>query len=111
MAKHKKEHCFSNIIKEGLSYLSQLANISPQIAESTERVMKNINYGTIPMEKRILRKISSLLIIMFGGIFLIFALFFYLKEFLGWSNTISYFSIGIIILVIGLILRINESNK
>ena len=41
----------------------------------------------------------------FGIIFLVLALFFFLREFLGWSNSASYFSIGMIMLVIGLLLN------
>ena len=62
-----KKHGFSNILKKGLSYLSQLADIFPQIAEGTKNVMKNIDYGIIPIEKRILRKITYLLILFFGS--------------------------------------------
>ncbi|MDO8517596.1 MAG: hypothetical protein Q7S33_05725 [Nanoarchaeota archaeon] len=83
MIKQKKEMGFRKVIRKGLSHISQLVSIFPQIAENTESVMKNINYGTIPIEKRILRKIYSLLIIGFGSVFLIFSLFFYLRESLG----------------------------
>ena len=111
MVNNKKELGFKNRIKRGIGYISQLASIFPQIAEGAERTMKHINYGTIPIEKRILGKIFSLLVMGFGGVFLIFALFFYLRESLGWSNPVAYFSIGIIIFVIGLFLKIRESDR
>jgi energy-converting hydrogenase Eha subunit C len=50
------------------------------------------------------------MIISFGGVLLIFALFFSLKEYLDLSNAAAFFSIGIIVFVIGLLLKVGESN-
>lgn len=100
-------------IKDVLRYVLDIvsASIFVPIAEGTEKVMENIEKRIIHIEKRILRKVSSLLIIFFGGTFLIFALFSLLTEYFSWSNTVSYFSIGITIFVIGLLLKIGESHQ
>lgn len=113
MEKNEKEHGFMNIIKGILSYIPQIisANIFPSIAEGTEMVMNNVEDRILRIEKYIYRKISSFLIIGFGGIFLIFALFFFLREYLRWSNTMTFFSIGITVFVIGLLLKIGEPNR
>jgi len=114
MAKNKNEKPgFMNKIKDVLSYISQIisASIFPSIVEGAENVINNIEDRIIRIEKRILKKISSFLIIGFGGIFLIFSLFFYLKEFLGWSNSLAFFSIGITVFVIGLLLKLGESDR
>ena len=107
MVEEKIEHGFLDTIKGGLRSVSQIisASIFPPISEGAERVIKNIEGRIIQIEKRILRRLSSLLIIGFGGVLLIFALFFYLRESLGWSNTAAYFSIGIVIFVIGLMIK------
>jgi len=113
MIEDKKEHGLMNIIKEGLGHFSKIISrgIFQQVAEGAETVMNNIEERTMRIEKRVVRDLSSLLIIGFGLVFLIFALFSYLKEFLGWSSAVSYFSIGIIIFVIGLILKLNEEHR
>lgn len=100
-------------IKEGFSYISQIifAGIFPQIAEGTEMVMKTIDDRIKKIETRILKKISSLLIILFGGILLVFGVFFFLTEFLGWSKAGAFFSISIIIFVIGFIIRLTGNYK
>ena len=120
MVEREKEGGFMDMIKDGikdgLSNISQIisASIFPPIAEGTETVMKNIEDRIIRIEKRIerriLRKISSLLIIGFGGVFLIFALFFFLIEYLGWSKAAAFFSTGIVVFVIGLLLKAGESD-
>lgn len=112
MAESEKKRGFIGMITDGLSYISQVisASIFPHIAEGAKMVMDSIDERIILIEKRILGKITSLLIIGFGGIFLIFALFFYLIEFLGWSNAAAYFSIGIAVFVIGLLLKIGQSR-
>ena len=108
MIKTEKEHGIIDMLIEGINYISRTisSSIFPQITES----MNNIDNKIIAIEKRIIRKIYSLLTIVFGGVLLIFTLFFFLREFLNWSYTLAFFSIGIIIFVIGLLLKIGESN-
>ncbi len=64
----RKEHGFMNMMKEIFSYISQIisAGIFPQIAEGTDMVIRKIERRIIHIEKRILRKISSLMIFWFG---------------------------------------------
>ncbi len=113
MVENEKEHGFMGMIKDGLGYLSSIisASIFSPIAEGAQIVMKDIEEKIIQIEKRVLRKLLSFLVIGFGAVFLLFALFSYLREFLGWSNTAAYFSIGITIFVIGLLLKLNESYR
>jgi len=113
MAEKEKKHGFMNIIKDGLSYVSQIvvASIVSPITEGAEKVMKNIDERILKIEKRIIRKITSLIIIGFGGVFLILALFSFLIEYLHWSNAASFFAIGITVFVIGLIMKLRESDK
>jgi len=113
MIEHKKEHGFMDIIKDGVSHIFQIisAGIFPQIVEGADLVIKNIEKRIIQIEKRMLRKVSSLLIILFGGIFLIFGLFFFLIEFLGWSNAAAFFTIGITVFVTGLMLKLTGYDK
>ncbi|MFO8015679.1 MAG: hypothetical protein R6U32_01100 [Candidatus Woesearchaeota archaeon] len=113
MRHQDNEGGFTGKIKEGLSYISQIASegIFPPIAESAERVMRNIEDKMMHIEKRILRRIGSFLIIGFGSIFLTFALFFFLIEYLSWTKTASFFFIGMTIFVVGLLLRLSESGR
>lgn len=117
MAEDKKEHGFIDGIKGGLSYISQvisravLSGIFPPIEEGAERVMKSIEDRMMQIEKRVMRRVSSLLIIWFGGVFLAFSLLFFLIQSLGWSNAAAFFSIGITVFVIGLMLRSGGSDR
>lgn len=113
MVEKGKKRRFMDMIKDVFSYISNIvsASIFPSIVEGTEMVINNIEGRIIRIEKRLLRKISSLLIIGFGGIFLIFALFFFLTEYLGWNNAAAFFSIGITIFVIGLLLKLGEPDR
>lgn len=80
-----------------------------------DRMIKTLQGRIIPlvenrimrMEKRILSKISSIFVMGFGGALLVFALFFFLIESFGWSNSLAFFLTGIIIFVIGLFLGIS----
>lgn len=97
---------FIGMIKRGLSYVPKFVSagvIAPVVKNAEERIAK--------LERRIERKIFYSLIIGFGGIFLIFALFFFLRESLNWGNALSFFSIGIVVFVVGLLLKLGEDKE
>lgn len=106
MVENRKKHGVMDVIIDGLGHISQRIadSIFPPMADGTERIMRKIEESIRRMERRILRKIFSLLIIGFGGILLIFALFSFLIEYLKWDNTSAFFVIGITIFVIGIML-------
>ncbi|MDP4039820.1 MAG: hypothetical protein Q8P57_04560 [Candidatus Pacearchaeota archaeon] len=100
-----KKYGFMDMIKKGLTYL-----FSP-LGGGTQIIMGTIEDKMIKIEKRILRKIYSILVIGLGLVFIIFGIFFFLMESLGWSKTAVYLTIGITIFIVGLLLKIGESNK
>ncbi len=110
MIEGEKEHGFMDNLKDGIGHVSQIvsSSIFNQIAEGGGRIMNNIDDRIIQIEKRILRKISSLFMMGFGGAFLIFALFFFLIESVGWSKAEAFLSIGITVFVIGLLLKMEK---
>lgn len=113
MVNQEKEHGFNNIVNKGLSYISRFvsATVFSHITQSAENLIDNIEMRIIRSERRIQRKIYSLFFMLLGGIFLIFAVFFFLKEFLILSNTTVFFSLGIIIFMIGLLLNTWEFER
>ncbi len=113
MGKDESEHGFMDKIKTELSYIPQLIFLSvfPKIVEGAEIVMENIDNRIERIEKRILGKLSHLLVIWLGGVLLILAVFSFLIEFLGWSNTAAYFSIGLVVFTAGIMLKTGEVTK
>ncbi len=113
MEEHEKNRGFMGTIKAMLGSVSQFisASIFPPLVEGAEMVLKTIDDRILLIEKRMQRKISTFLIIGFGGAFLIFSLLFYLKDYLGWGSAAAFFSIGIVVFVIGLLLKIGESTR
>ena len=113
MVENEKENGFMEKIRDGLSYVSQMisASIFPPIADGAEMIMKKIEERMNKIEKRILRKMSFLMIIGFGATMLIFAFLFFLIENLRWSKASAFFSIGITIFVIGLMLKVWDSER
>jgi len=113
MIENEKKQGWTALLKDGLHYFSQVisANIFSPLAEGAETVLRNIECRIIRIEQRMLRKLSSWIVLWLGGIFLLFALFSFLREYLGWNNTIAFFSLGIVIFVSGLLLKIREAEK
>lgn len=99
-------------IKDDLAYVAQraLAALFPPITEGVEKVIQNIEDRIIRIEKRAIRTIFSFAVIGVGAIFMAIALFFFLKDDLGWSNSAAYFSMGILMLVIGLLANPGEAG-
>jgi len=116
MTENKNESENSGIIgmiKEGLSSISAIvsASIFPQLAKGVDVVMGTIDHRILRIERRIFRKMTSLSLLAFGGILLSFSFFFGLREFLGWSSAIAFFTVGTIIFIIGLLLKVGESGR
>jgi len=109
----EKEHGFMGMIQDGLGIVSQFitASIMSPIEAGAENIMNNIDDRIIKVEKRILRKISSYLVIASGILFLLLSLFFLLTEFLGWSKSLAFVTMGVALLVIGLLLKLGESDR
>ena len=110
MAGKEKKQGFMDKIYKGLNFVSQIISTSilSPVTEGAEVIMQKIEDRIELMEKRILRKLSSLLITAFGAIFLIFALLFFFIDYLKWSTYLSFFIIGVIIFIIGLLLKVRN---
>jgi len=113
MTEYENRYGIRGIVEDGLSYISQTisASIFPPITDGVGKVMNDIEYRLMQIEKKVLGKMSSLVIMGFGGVFLVFALLFFLTEVLGWSNAAAYFSIGAVIFMIGLLLKVGEPDR
>lgn len=91
------------MIKEKLYDIYE--TIFSPITNGVEKIMTNVEGGIIKIERRVLMEVSSLLIMGLGGLFLVFALFFFMIEFLELGKAISFFSVGVIVFVIGILLK------
>ncbi len=113
MVENEKKRGFMDVIKDGLHKISHTisASIVSPITDGAETVMKNLDERILRIENRILKKISYSIVLGIGGIFLVFALFFLLIEYLGWSNAAAFFSIGITLFVIGLVLKLRGAYE
>jgi len=113
MVERGKKYGFMNKLKNGLGYVSRISSIgiATPIKMGAERIMGNVDSKIVQIEERIFKKISYLFIIGLGLFFLIFALSFFLIESLGWTKSVTYFSMGAIVLIIGLTLKIREYDK
>jgi len=100
-----KKYRYMDAIKRGLAYI-----FSP-LGGGAQIIMGTIEDKMTKIEKRILRKIYSILVIGLGLVFMLFGIFFFLMESLGWSKAVIYFTMGIIVFILGLLLKIGESNK
>jgi hypothetical protein len=113
MVEKEETNGFFKMLKNGMAVLSEIISVSifPQISEGAGIILDGIDDRMLQIEKRIQRKLYSVVMLGFGGILLALSLAYFLKESMGWSNALTFFSMGIIIFVIGLFLKIGENNK
>lgn len=113
MAENEQESGLTGILKEGVGALFRIisASIFPPIVHGTEMVMKTVEESVRRMESRIMRRMSTLLLIGFGGAVLLCSLFFLLRDSFGMSSAVASFIIGIAILMIGLLLKAGEPDR
>lgn len=104
----KKGKNFLNLIRDVLSNFSQIlvASVVPPITEGTEIILDNVEKRINKIKTKVLKSVISLLIIALGSLFLILSLFFFLVEQLELSKSLSFLVIGVIILIIGFILKL-----
>lgn len=107
MDKNKINSRFEGTMNNTLKYISQgiLLGIAAQIVEGTKFIFESIDRRVIKTERKILNNLYLFLLMGFAGVFLILAFFSYLKEFVGLSDTMAYLIMGVIILLVGLLIK------
>jgi hypothetical protein len=83
----------------GINFKRTIENVGHEILHALYSSLRDI-------ERRIMKGITAVLFIMIGIVFLSIAMVFFLIEQLGLSNTLSFFVIAIIFLLIGIIVKI-----
>ena len=113
MAENEEGLSLKRVLENGLGYLSSIISekIYPRREEEKEDFTKNIDDLAKVIEKRILGKVLSFLIIGVGLVFLVLALHTYLSESLGWGSVLTNLIIGMVIFVIGLITKLREYER
>lgn len=106
MVESKKAYGFVDVIKEiSQSMLKSISTaVSPHVVKGITNMKNSVDEKIIQIEQRILKRVSLLLTRLFGGILLIFALFFFLINSLHWNKATALFFIGISILLISFLL-------
>ena len=73
-------------------------------------LIDKIEYKVMRLQDRAMKKISSGLLIVTSIVFLALSLFYFLKEYTGLSNTLSFFIIGILLLIVGVLIKSTERS-
>ncbi|MDO8459680.1 MAG: hypothetical protein Q7S74_01090 [Nanoarchaeota archaeon] len=94
-------------VKEGASVLSGKAAsyVSTRVKEEVGAFIDRIEQRIITIEERLLRNLLAMIIISSSIIFLALAVFFFMAEYLKLTNTISFLIVGIILLLVGIIIK------
>jgi hypothetical protein len=108
-----EEHGFMDALKVGLETMSKIvsAAVYPPVVEKAELLVKKVEGMMIRMEKKLIRKMAVMMIMAFGSLFLVFALLYSLIDYFGLSRALAFFSIGITVLVVGLLLIVFEPER
>jgi hypothetical protein len=107
MAEFVKKQGFVDMVSDRFSLISRfmVRGLFSPVAEGAEEFMNHVEARIMRLEKRMLRRISYQLMMWLGGAFLALALFYFQVEFLGWSRAIAFLTVGIIVIVAGLMIK------
>ena len=83
-------------------------NFRRTLEDIEESVMQIVHVNLRRIERRIAKSLVSWSIIVLSIIFFALAIIYFLIEYIGLSKSISFFIIAIILLLIGIILKINR---
>lgn len=109
----KKEDGFTGMLKYVLEYISGIVSSSvfSSVAEGTKIVMGIIEKRLLLLQRKMLLSLSSFVIMGFGALLLVFALFFFMIENLGWSYSAAFLVVGIIVIFTGIILKLGGLSR
>lgn len=102
MKKTKKENESGSLSKHALSSVFSL------ISRGTERVVSTIEDKALQMERRITQHAVSVVLMLCGGLLLVCSAFFFMTESLGWSNASALLCLGLLVLIAGIIVKLQS---
>jgi len=107
MVEKKRNNDFIGILRNLVKQIAQiiLDDVSMVVEEGADIMLVKIENKFRKFQKKLTRKITSVFLLLFGGVFLSLAFLFFLIEVLMWSKSLSFLVIGLIILISGLLLN------
>lgn len=107
MTKLENEKSIMSIVHNALGIVSGImtaAIVSP-ISAGADAILEKADSKMRLIEKRIMKKMVSVLFFSIGSIFIANALLFLFLEYFGWSKSAAFSLIGIIVMAAGILLN------
>lgn len=113
MKKEGKESTTAKAIKTGISAVSDVlfSQVFSRLNNATQNLMDTVKSNMMQLQERMAEKLFSSLLIGLGIISLVVAIFFYLREYVAVTKTQAFFGVGIILLLIGYVLKYLSLKK
>lgn len=99
-------------VKAGLSTLSDVVvtNIFSRIHDEADVLLEKLEQRAYQVQRRLARRVGTSLLFGAAATLLLLAAFFALREYLGWTRTLSFLAMGVLTLLIALALRYQEGR-
>lgn len=97
---------FSDYLHDGFDSLTH--RVSNYTSHKFEEFASQIERRIVGMQDRMMKKFTSGLLFMTSIVFITLGCFYFLREYVNLSNTISFSTMGVILLMIGLIIKSTE---
>ncbi len=97
---------FSDYLHDGFDSLTH--RVSNYASHKFEDFAFQIERRVISIQDRMIKKFTSSLLFLTSMIFITLGCFYFLREYVNLSNTLSFSTMGIILLMIGLIIKSTE---
>ena len=95
-----------NLIKD--YFYDMFSKMTRDMPSLGDRLISRINFEIRRTERRIMKNLAALFILLLSFAMLAFSAIFFLIEYIHLTNTLSFLAIGIILLLIGIIIRVTK---
>lgn len=96
----------SDYVYDGLDYLTH--RVGNYTSNKFDEFAIKIEHKVMGLQDRMVRKLTSGLLFSTSVVFIALSGFYFLREYVNLSNTTSFFSIGVVLLMVGLIIKSTE---
>ncbi len=96
----------SDYFYDGLNYLTH--RVGDYTSSKFDEFAMRIEHKVMGLQDRMVKKLTSGLLFTTSMVFITLGCFYFLREYINLSNALSFFTVGIVLLMIGLIIKSTE---
>ena len=104
----EKKRTFTDYVSQGIDAVSE--GVRRFASTKFDLIIDKAEWKLMGLQDRIIKKLVCTLFFGISAVFLALSAFYLMKEYFNLSNTLSFFTIGILLLLIGIFIKLSEKR-